>query len=558
MNDGLTDFLGVAPEVAKVIASPVGLAASLAVLPAAFSAAATGITALAGAVGVGVGGIGVYKALEAFSEIESQARRVSIVLEDQADGVRKWAEGVSSSFGIGAASLTEAVAATADLLKPQGFNTADAADYATELTNIGDALAKWGGTDFETALSALQAGLLGERESLKQFGVVINQTEVDARAALLKTKGEYDNLNEAQLKTVATLELIEEKSTDALAAQEAGAGTATDTINALKATFDDLKNVAVTGFGGIITEIVGEVGQLSGLGDQLTAAPEALRKWIRQNREEIKKFFLDVTEAALGLADATLTAAETIINALQTFLPILDKLAGFQAQQARRDAEEKRNVAGAARDLANKGVPGQADVADRLSREADELERQADAWDSTGDALRSANDNLSEYQANFDNLRGVLDRLRGNVEELRAISNIKLNIKAGDVQAARSALDGLSKKTLIELEAAIQPDAKNKVNKQLDVLARKRLIEIIADQKSLDLTDKQIRELARDRDATITAKALTKAAERALDRAAGRPRYADIRMRFIDDGGVQYIQVGNKRVQVRGGRIVAP
>lgn len=474
IDSGMQDLIGRIPVLGRALAplgasgGPFAAAAAIAAIPAALTAAAAGV----GAVGAGVGGFGVYKLLEAYSEFEASARRIKLVLGDQAADVQRWAQSVSADYGIAADSLAASVAATADLLKPQGFDTTAAADYATELNKIADALAKWGGTDFESALEAVSSGVLGEREQLKRYGVVISQAQVDARAELLKTEAQYKDLNEEQLKSVATIELIEEKSTDALRAQRRGAGAATDTINALKSAFEGLKNEAIKGFGGIVADIVSDFGQLSGIGDDLSKGPQAFADWIRDNKDEIRTFFLNLGEAILGFGDATLEVLESVVNTIPAIIggisPVVDALAGFQSYQASQEANYI-DYRLATEDLS-------AQERRDLETQRDAARERAQAWDETGDAVRRAADNVADWQVNLDGARSKLDEYRQDVQSLREVDEIRLQVKSGDIDLAQAkkSLDGLTKKQLIALQAAIPDDTKNKALQELEKLAKDR------------------------------------------------------------------------------------
>lgn len=173
-------------------------------------------------------------------KMESTERMATTVFGDMIDEARAWANANNEAFGIGESAMLSLISKTQDLLVPMGFVREEAFGMSKEILNVANALSEWeGGTiTAEDAQLRLAKAMLGEREGLVELGVKITDQEVKARLA---AKGQ-DKLTGAirqQAIAQATLELVTEKSTDALTAYEGRAGTATAAQKELAASTAD-------------------------------------------------------------------------------------------------------------------------------------------------------------------------------------------------------------------------------------------------------------------------------------------------------------------------------
>ena len=126
------------------------------------------------------------------------------------------AEKNARAMGLTTSQYINAAAAIQDILIPMGFQRKEAANISTELVNLSGALSEWtGGKVSATQVSdILSSALTGEREQLKQLGIVLQQSDIDARLAE-KGLDKLTGTTRQQAEATATLELILEKSTDA-------------------------------------------------------------------------------------------------------------------------------------------------------------------------------------------------------------------------------------------------------------------------------------------------------------------------------------------------------
>ncbi|MPZ14288.1 MAG: hypothetical protein GEU73_07665 [Chloroflexi bacterium] len=156
--------------------------------------------------------------------MDGVGRRVDTVFGDWASTVREWADENNERFGMSSEAVAGFASQIGDILIPLGFAREEAADMAMELSEMANALSEWtgGAKTVEQAGKAVTSALTGEREMLKEFGIVILEADVQARLAadgLDHLTGEA----EKQAKAQATLNLIQELGADAFSAYAEGA-----------------------------------------------------------------------------------------------------------------------------------------------------------------------------------------------------------------------------------------------------------------------------------------------------------------------------------------------
>lgn len=174
------------------------------------------------------------------TQMAANEQRANVVFGNMADDVRRWADEQNEAFGIGENALLGLASNMQDLLIPMGFAREEATELTKETLRVANALDDWkGGTlGVENATEKIIKAMLKEREGLVELGIKISDADVKQR---LLEKGQQDLTGEAlaQAEALATLELIMDKSTDALTAYEDRASSAVATQKELNASVED-------------------------------------------------------------------------------------------------------------------------------------------------------------------------------------------------------------------------------------------------------------------------------------------------------------------------------
>lgn len=191
-------------------------------------------------------------------QIDLLDKKALTVFGDWIVDVEQWAGANAKAFGMTQRQVVALAANMADLLKPMGFTSEQAASMSTKMLDLAGALSQWSGGQRSAAevSEILTKALLGEREELKSLGISITEADVQARLA---AKGQKDLTGAAlaQATALATQELILEKSTDAQAAWANGGKAAAEKAGALSSSIETMKEKLAVGLGPALETAVG-------------------------------------------------------------------------------------------------------------------------------------------------------------------------------------------------------------------------------------------------------------------------------------------------------------
>lgn len=166
--------------------------------------------ATAGAV-VGGAALIVNDMVGSFSDLEESINAVNVQFGEGADTILEFGETASTSVGLANSEFNQLSVVTGATLSAFIKDEQAVADETIRLTQRAADMASVFNTDVSDALGALQAGLRGETEPLRRFGVQLDDASVKARAVemgLADTTAEVD----MQTKRLAALDLIYEQT----------------------------------------------------------------------------------------------------------------------------------------------------------------------------------------------------------------------------------------------------------------------------------------------------------------------------------------------------------
>jgi hypothetical protein len=290
-------------------------------------------TAAAGLVGAFATGQVVQFADEMLSlnsQMASWEQKANTVFESAAGSVREWASANHEAFGVTAEELTGMAAKFGDLLKPMGFTSDEAARMSTEVVGLAGALSEWTGGQKSAAevSDILASAMTGERESLKQLGIVIDENDIKSRLA---AEGQSMLTGEArkQAEAVATQALIFERSTDAQEAYAAGGNKALRAQNELKAAVAEFKQELAEGLGPAFAGIIEQLGEFRNIVEAVTAPLSGMSVNLAENADKLKKHDEELAKLAESNPEAAFEkltkAAELLgvpVDELRNNLPL--------------------------------------------------------------------------------------------------------------------------------------------------------------------------------------------------------------------------------------------
>lgn len=187
------------------------------------------------------------QAIDAASDLNEQLSKTRVVFGRSSRGVVAWSKTTSSAFGISRRAALGTASSFGALFRPLGITGKVAAQQSRALTELGADLASFYNTDVASALDAIRSGLVGESEPLRQYGVLLSETRVQAQAMADTGKRSAASLTN-QEKALARIKII---FTDTAIAQGDFARTSEGLANqsrTLSANLDDLE----TKIGGVL------------------------------------------------------------------------------------------------------------------------------------------------------------------------------------------------------------------------------------------------------------------------------------------------------------------
>lgn len=170
-------------------------------------------------------------AFNAASDLEESMSKVNVVFGDSADSVIAFSETAATNLGQSRQEALEAAGTFGNLFVSMKMAPDVAADMSKSLVTLGSDLASFNNTMPIEALEALRAGLTGETEPLKRYGINITAAAVAHKALHLGIVETNVDMLKAEN---ARMAFIEAQHAAALAEQEFGASAHETTIALLE------------------------------------------------------------------------------------------------------------------------------------------------------------------------------------------------------------------------------------------------------------------------------------------------------------------------------------
>ena len=135
----------------------------------------------------GAGAIGGFlrDSIGAASDIAETQSKVGVLFGDQAGAIEQFASGAATAFGQTKQQAMDAASTFATFGKAAGLGGKDLTGFATGLTGLASDLASFGNTDVDTAIQAISGALRGESESIRQYGVLLDESTLKNEALKL-------------------------------------------------------------------------------------------------------------------------------------------------------------------------------------------------------------------------------------------------------------------------------------------------------------------------------------------------------------------------------------
>lgn len=365
--------------------------------------------------------------IEAASNLQEVANVVDVTFGQSAQLVNDWAKSNAASFGLSETAAKRYAGTFGTMAKQFNMTAKDAAYMGIELTKLtGDVASFYNITD-QAAATKLKAIFTGETEGLKELGVVMTQTQLDAYAMANgwgKTTKEMTEQEKVVLRYQYTMEKLGHAQGDFMRTSDGYANS----VRTLKLTMEDLKVEIGNELIPVAASAIGAIGDvLKVVGPGIVSVAQYIRLYAQawsQTSSTIKSVVV-ISAAAIGIfvlwpkVVAIATAAQKLLTMqiVSTGMAIrytLGVLGVFLGLLALFNVAKKASDLKAAEDIAN--------IGDSATASSGAVEALADSMNDLGESTKG----LKTFLASFDEVNkvGGGDSLMSNLVTTQDLANI--------------------------------------------------------------------------------------------------------------------------------------
>ncbi len=205
----------------------------------------------------------IRSAVDSAGTLNETISKIGQVFGKSATGVNAMAEDMAKQFGSVKTETLDAAAAFGLIAQGAGLTESASAKLSVSLVRLADDAASFYDKPLDVALQKLRSGLVGEAEPLREFGVLLSETAVKARAlkdGAVLVNGELSETD----KVMTRVKLIQEGLAKAMGDHERTMPGYKNQVKLLTGQFEELKTSigeiaigpATTGVG-FLSEVVG-------------------------------------------------------------------------------------------------------------------------------------------------------------------------------------------------------------------------------------------------------------------------------------------------------------
>lgn len=182
------------------------------------------------------------KAFEDASDYEENLNKLDVVFGELQNQMIEFSDTALKNFGMSKNTASEMLSLFGDMGKSMGVPLDAVAEMSVSLTGLAGDLASFKNVDLDIAMTALKGVFTGEGESLKNLGVVMNDTTLSAFALEKGMKKQYSKMSQAE-KVALRYQYVMEMTKDA---QGDFARTADGASNQTRSFGEAMENLRIT------------------------------------------------------------------------------------------------------------------------------------------------------------------------------------------------------------------------------------------------------------------------------------------------------------------------
>jgi hypothetical protein len=133
-------------------------------------------------IALGVVSVAFKSTVDAAADLNESVNKSAVVFGDATDQIMQFSKTSASAIGLSQKATLEAAADFAIFGKAAGLSGKQLGNFSTELLTLAADLASFNNASIEETINAIGAGLRGESEPLRRFGVLLSADAVNAEA----------------------------------------------------------------------------------------------------------------------------------------------------------------------------------------------------------------------------------------------------------------------------------------------------------------------------------------------------------------------------------------
>lgn len=145
--------------------------------------------------GAATGLTGMFKAA---SDLNENLNKTEVVFGNLSNDVVDWSKTTLSSFGIAQSSALEMSSFFGDMATSMGLTTEQAAEMGKELVGRAGDMASFKNVSLDVAQNGLAAIFTGQAASLRRFGIVMTEANLEAYALANSYEKQYKDMTQAE------------------------------------------------------------------------------------------------------------------------------------------------------------------------------------------------------------------------------------------------------------------------------------------------------------------------------------------------------------------------
>ena len=282
-------------------------------------------------------------AIMAASDFEEVQNKVNQVFGPRGrDELNTWAESANTAFGLSKTAALDAASTFGIFGKSAGLTGESLLTFSTDLSQLAGDLASFNNTTVDEALQALGAGLRGESEPLRRFGVLLDDATLKARAMEMGIYDGIGSLTQQQRVLAAQAEILAQTTVQQGDFARTADGLA-NTMRVLSASVENAKTEIGQGLYFAVNQMIRSMGGSAGLAQTIEDTADS----VADLSYGIGGLIRDLYNLGSATADGT-SESRGLLRTIQDLILSSPQLRGFVTAggfvrtygEATRSAEE--------------------------------------------------------------------------------------------------------------------------------------------------------------------------------------------------------------------------